>query len=161
MENDLNYQARGSSEPTSVRTALKNLPKVPCPTGFEYRLAKRLESSGSRTENRWYLSWAGAGLGFAAVIVFFIFTFDFNSAPTGGMTQTESQPNSAIQVNPVMDEPPAQVATQTPSETSPDVQADETPAQLAATPKDSSQRAKLPEGHYETVGGQPTKGNGP
>jgi hypothetical protein len=168
VENEQSYNPRGSktvngkhgeSDRIGVRTALKNLPTASCPTGFEFRLAKRLDSSGSRTENRWYLSWAGAGLGFAAVIVFFIFTFDFSSGPTGGVMQAEAPQNSSAPVNPVMDDPATQVAVQTPSDAT-----NETPVQssteLAATPKDTSQRGKLPEGHYETVGGQNPSSSG-
>ena len=72
------------AELLKVRSALRSLPHVACPVGFEFRLQKRLEGNLEQPKNigfsrGWMLGWSGAALGVATAMVIAVVAFDFNS----------------------------------------------------------------------------------
>lgn len=84
-----------------VRVALRSLPKATCPTGFEYRLDRRLKGLEERPPlavRSWTSGWMGVGLGFACAAIIALFAFDFNpavpvtDAVTSGTQQVASTP---------------------------------------------------------------------
>lgn len=65
-----------------VRAALRSLPNATCPSGFEYRLDRRLKGLEERpplAARSLTSGWMGVGLGFACAAFIALFAFDFDS----------------------------------------------------------------------------------
>jgi hypothetical protein len=108
-----------TAELLRVRASLRALPRVACPTGFDFRLQKRIENGYEKAHERWFsrgwvLGWSGATLGVATALVIAIIAFDFNT-PTALAPIASNKPASN-QANPYI--APQGVNTQTVSEPS-------------------------------------------
>lgn len=152
---------RGNMEPEidsahmRVREALHSLPKATCPVGFEFRLERRLAGKPvGGTRSGWNMNWLGAGIGFATAMVLAVFIFDFGSIPgttSSGMIPTATKSGVSI-------EQPATITTSTeqPASVAQEKNAATATEQLASTPdsmKDKTKPGSLPDGNYQTVGG--------
>jgi hypothetical protein len=161
VQNENYSMKQESAGRVNVRTALSNLPKATCPVGFEHRLVRRLES-GNSGATKWYVPWAGAGLGFAAVVLFSVFTLNSETDTIKGGMTLQPKPEANVMTSTPADTPPIDVAIETqPVEAPATNPISTTSTELASTEKDSANqsRGQLPEGHYETVN-QPVRGNG-
>ncbi len=155
--NAVNMEPDCSPEHQRVRKALQTLPKANCPVGFEFRLERRLAGKPvGGTRSGWSISWLGAGVGFATAMVLALFIFDFGSAPGTNPANISGTPTT-IKTSGVQVEQPADVAKTTIESTAPVTAPEKTAEQLAAsqdTMKDKTKPGTLPEGQYQTVGGQ-------
>lgn len=131
-----------------VRRALRSLPQVSCPTGFDFRLERKLFGNEQRSRREsWGYGWLGAGLGFGLAMVLAFVIFDFGAVQNGPVKMAGA--GSVTQPTTVQESAP-QMAT-TPA--SDKVAGEEQPA-LAAKPdsmKDKTKPGTLPEGTYQTV----------
>jgi hypothetical protein len=129
-----------------VRRALRSLPQVSCPTGFDFRLERRLFGNERRSRNEsWSFGWLGAGLGFGLAMVLAFVVFDFGAVQNGPVkiAGSGSAPTTVQEAAPQM--------TTTPVQSSPTEDAQPTLAAKPDTAKDKTKPGTLPEGAYQTV----------
>ncbi|MFZ5434033.1 MAG: hypothetical protein ACOZB3_09700 [Calditrichota bacterium] len=140
-----------------VRAALQALPKVPCPTGFEFRLQRRIEGHTGRERSSsriWTWNWAGAGLGFAAAFVIAVFVFNLNTVtPTQAPIAAGEQTSPTATMKAAGENPaqPVEVESVTPNQQLADEQT--TTTSVAKDSQAVKQPTLLPENLYHTVGG--------
>lgn len=159
MKNENESMNKNSMNRVSVRTALSNLPKATCPAGFEHRLVRRL--AGKNEAPKWYVTWAGAGLGFAAVVLFSIFTLNSKTDIVNSGMVGEPKSATNVMTSTPTDAPAIDVAIETQKDDSKLTTPESATTPELASEKDSAaqNRGKLPEGHFETVN-QSTPANG-
>lgn len=155
MNNGSGMETGMNPEHLRVRNALHSLPKATCPVGFEFRLERRLAGKPvGETRKNWSMSWLGAGVGFATAMVLAVFIFDFGAIPgttPAGMIPTATKSGVSIeqptQVTPSTEQP-VNVAQETIEATKSDALASK-----QDTMKDKTKPGTLPDGNYQTVGG--------
>lgn len=151
-----------SPEHLLVRYSLKNLPRVNCPVGFEFRLQRKIEGKqfveNKSSVKHWTTAWGGLALGAAAAFMFAVFAFDvnFSGSPATQITPVQTASTIPLKAHQIPVSAPQENSSITGSPErlmASDVNEKDA---LTSAVKDSNKtehRGTLPEGLYQVVGG--------